>query len=238
MKRTTKQIKIATLLLLLTLAFLYTFTITYAYFTSVVKIGGSGNFYDLNCNFRYYKTSSVYTDVTNTSTIPLIASSAFQRGGVSKLKENITDTTDLLDIRLYSDAESCNSFVRFWIDVYLVDGDGTEITTEGDENYAQYFTLGSVDSSGNFTVPGYITRYKNENTGVVTYYYNYAFQAGSTITLFNSIKMAEDLPNSLLGSQMCINLSFEAVQQANKAYLSVFDDSHGYLESWGEIVEE
>lgn len=105
-------------------------------------------------------------------------------------------------------------------------------------DYGQYFALGTL-TNGNFTsVESSVNVEKTvktvDNFGYATYFYKSALtplatQTAETENLFNAIMMLESAPNEVLGSTMCLYVSFDAVQKDNKAYLSVFnDEKHGY----------
>lgn len=267
MKNTLKGSKLVTLLVLLTLAFLCVFNITYSYFTATANIKGKIAFYDLNLNFRYYYTESSYKDIPNSqSKVPLAVSSSLKRGSITKIKESATSDADLHSMRIFSPEDSCDSFVRFWIDVYLVkvidsnmyyidslgnyvddngnyvddDGNAKEVQTPGEVvNYANYFNLVEDKGNGDYSLNNYITKQTKTVNDVeyITYFCRQPLESNQSVFLFDSIYMSEDLPNELLGSQMCIYLSFDSVQKDNKAYESVFNDNRGYLDDWGDFFD-
>ena len=124
-----------------------------------------------------------------------------------------------------------------------VDSNGNVIEVETSNqgemiDYGQYFEIGEISNESynnqnyeDFTINGQYIE-KSTNEGYVTYYLKNAVSAGDEVPLIDSIKMLYSAPSEILGTKICLYLSFEAVQNSNQAFKSEFDDLRGYCQSW------
>lgn len=262
-KRATKEIKIVSMLVILALLFLFVFNVTYSYFTATASINGNIRFANLQVNFRYYHSDSDFVTIDNSTKIQLAPSESFiSRGSAFKLKT--IDTNKEISTLGFVATDSASSYLRFWVEAYqlkningtyyyvdskgnFVDDNGRYVNSSGTTitvaaanrgtviDYGRYFELGTMAADGTFTAINMPKQSKTVN-GVtyVTYYYRQQFL--SSAYFMNAINFSESAPNELLGTQLGIFLSFDAVQVANNAYLEVFGDANdvrGYYTGWG-----
>lgn len=228
MKQAKKHFNLFVSIALLLLAVVYLTNITYSYFTTSHNAGGSIVFSDLDVQF-YYKETSLEDDAITKeeNTIELYsATSAISIGSPFQVALTAGGTA-IYHIGFQATQNSCDAYVRFWIDAYIVKQDKTLDKTV---NYGKYFLLPQSEL------------YTNTNSSVSTSSCYFGVQAitqrvglviGNTLTLTDL--EGDPVPVEILGETIQITISFEAVQKANQAYLSAFgdvDDTKGYLKSW------
>lgn len=225
MKKAKFNSKMLMSLILLAFAFFGVFNVTYSYFTSMAFGNGSLDFPDINVRFFYRETERSDIVTLTTLTTPLYpTASTIARGETFGISLSNTTGTPLNTIGIRNMEGSCEVYIRFWLDVYIVDANGNPTSQI---NYGKYF-LFTEESS-------YIT---NEGGSVANSWCYFAVEsllAGWNVGLGNSLMLSEEAPAELLGKSIKINLSFEAVQQANEAYRSVFgqsEDTKGYYTRW------
>ena len=219
-KNTSKQIKLLGLLVILTLIFLFAFNVTYAYFTASKRVTGNIQFSNLDIRFAY-RSNNVDT-IVNTDTLTIYPSEStgvISRGGTIYLATE--SGADIQYLAFSSTSDSTPSYIRYRINAYKVINE----TIDDSVNYGQYFEF----QGGNFVTRRILT-VGNETNAI---YYIEEEVAGNVRRVFaSSIKLLETAPVALLNSQINLSITFEAVQSENQAYLSVFNDGWGYLESW------
>ena len=227
MKKAKFNSKMLISLVLLAFAFFGVFNVTYSYFTSTAYNNGSLDFPDINVRFYYRETDSLDIVTLTALTTPLYpTTTTIARGETFGISLNSTTATPLNTIGIRNMNGSCEVYIRFWLDVYIVDTNGNPTSQT---NYGKYFLFTEAMESS------YIT---NEDCSVANSWCYFAVEsqlAGWNVRLGNSLMLSEDAPAELLGKSIRINLSFEAVQQANEAYLSVFGksgDTKGYYTRW------
>ncbi len=222
MKIKNKEIKIISLFVVLALIFLFSFNITYSYFTSTHQASGDINFSNLNVRFAYTTTASMASPIVVTestlSVRPSDSSGTISRGTTFQLA--LEDGTDLSYLAFNASSDSCSSYIRFRINAYQVEDGNIDNTV----NYGRYFEIsGSGFTSSSLSV--------NNVTNTI-YYMTNALNANQTVVFATGIKLLEEAPVDLLNSQVRLYIEFEAVQSANQAYLSVFNDGWGYSANW------
>jgi len=255
MKTTTKGMKITSLLVIITLLFLFAFNVTYSYFTATANANGSINFGKLDLKF-IYQAGSITETVENK--IQIYPNSNLARDSVCGFTTAAVSGSSITNIGVTSLPGSCEAYIRVKFEVYIckqisgtvyyvdskgnyvgdngnyVDESGNTITVaEADQgqviDYAQYFLLGSVKNDV-FSETSFVKSIKN-NT--VTYFYTSALSSGSDIFMgVSALKMVADSPDELLGTTVCMYLSFDGVQKANEAFKYVYDDDRGYYNGW------
>lgn len=233
MKKATKSVKLITTLTLLVLAFFSVINVTYSYFTASAKSNGTLNFPDMQVNFVYLTNETSSPNVVTTSTLTLypveeVSTGVYDSCAISRGNSFLVSLTEkgapIRDLGIKNSATSCESYVRFWIDAYIVNSSGSIISNT---NYGKYFLL---------PTNRFYTNTGSSVAGSWCYFTEYAMSSNYEIDFGNSITFAEDAPVELLGKKLKITISFEAVQKANEAYLSVFGktgDTKGYYTLWG-----
>ena len=225
MEQSKKQFNILVSLVLLILAVACVVNVSYSYFTSASTTGGSVDLKDLNVEFYYTLNGS---DVSKgTDTLELYSAS----GTIAREQEfelSLTEGGEAIDdlgIRVASG--SCPVYIRLWIDAYIIKQDNSLDTTV---NYGKYFLL----AQNNYCV-------KTNGSVANSNCYFITEEVDSTLPAYlgNTLKLSDltddEVPVNLMGEKLKITISFEAVQAANKAYLSVFgssDDTKGYYKGW------
>lgn len=222
MKIKNKEIKIVGLFVILALIFLFAFNVTYSYFTSSYQVTGNINFSNLNVRFAYTTVSSpaapIVVDEATLTIRPSDSSGTIARGTTFQLA--LDNGTDLSYLAFNASNDSCSSYIRFRINAYKVEDSNIDNTI----NYGQYFEI-----DGN----GFTSSLQTVNNVTNTIYYmTNELNADQTVVFATGIKLLEEAPVELLNSQVRLYIEFEAVQSANQAYLSVFNDGWGYSANW------
>ena len=163
---------------------------------------------------RYEETSCV---VTSGSIMLSLSSSLSSRGAKSKFRQgNINDV--MVGLKLHN-SNSCACFVRIRIDAYI-----GEITNES-VNYGADFTLQWFDEDlhtyGNSSI-------LSQNSSDKKYYYllgessasDPSLEGISPVYLFNAVKLNDDANLALVGAEITIRFSYEAIQAENGAVTS------------------
>lgn len=177
MKRTTKEIKIVTALVILALVFLCSFNVVYSYFTSVSSINADLDFYTLDVRM-YYEDPGIDVPTYIENQTQLYPSDLLKRGTAVNLKSSAEANTNISEIGITSSENSCASYVRFYLQVYMVkeiagsvyyidsqgnyvDDNGNYVNEVGEEisssdvtigeivDYAEFFDLCGLDDDGN-----------------------------------------------------------------------------------------
>lgn len=224
MKKAKFNSKILMSLILLALAFFGVFNVTYSYFTSTAFKDGTLDFPDINVQFYYREAGDiVFLTTLSTQLYPLTTTIA--RGETFQVSSSPTSEA-INAIGIQNMEGSCDVYIRFWLDAYIVDANGNPTSQT---NYGKYFLFTElIDNS-------FIKNEGGSVAGSWCYFILESQSAGDGAEFGNSLKLSEDAPAEMLGKSIRINLSFEAVQQANQAYLSVFGqegDTKGYFMGW------
>ena len=250
MNKAKRNAKLMFTFVLTALAFLCSFNVTYSYFTATAKESGNLGFADLDVRFVYLDSLSnvlptgSYTQ-DNLYTLNLYPVEGTIERGVEFHLSTTENGTAIKNLAIRNMAHSSIAYVRFWIDAYVVtgstsNGDGsTSYLLDKTKNYGKYFFLTTNDT---YYVRGDCNSSATEGSWcyyVGTQMYPHQ-QTNSTILLGNSLIMRDlgegenidPVPNDVLGSQLQISISLQAVQYANGAYTSVFDDAKGYCVYW------
>lgn len=220
MKKQSKQIKLLGLMVILILTFLFAFNVTFAYFTASADVAGEIDFANLDVRFAY-RTNNVDT-IVNSDTLtvyPSASTGSITRGSTIYLATE--DGADIQYLAFHTSSDSTSSYIRYRINAYKVVND----TIDKSENFGQYFEF-----QGNIDVTRQVHTVSGETNAI---YYIEEAVAGNVSRVFaSSIKLLETAPVTLLNSQINLTITFEAVQSQNQAYLALFNDGWGYLESW------
>lgn len=243
MKQERKKISVAITLILLILAFVCLYNVTYSYFTSTSNVGGTTTLGSLDVGFLYYQDANT-NKVENATTLTLYSADGPISRGVPFRVSLTSGGAALTNLAIQNNTPSTDCYVRFWIDAYVVEssttnGDGSKsYTLDKTTNYGKYFLLNETNES-------YFTRSGSSVSGSTCYFIKLALgssasssrfpcQIGNQLTL-TDLSQTDTVPAKLTGEQVHISISFQAVQKANKAYLSAFGeigDTKGYYTSW------
>ena len=232
MKQKTKSSNILTTFILLILAVLCVTNVTYSYFTAQSKVEDSINFGDLNVRFVYQETSTSSPQSAEPSSIDLFsAEGAIQQNVPFELSLE-KEGSPIYKLGINNQSGSCDAYVRFWIDAFVVDEGSTDTT-----NYGKYFFIDDED----LLKEGVITRGQSSVQNSSCYFFTKVLRHSSnrwigTKLILQDVSETDIVPVDLLGHEIQITISLQAVQAANGAYLSVFgadDDTKGYYTGWG-----
>lgn len=228
MKASIKSLKIVMSLILLVIALLCSFNVSLAYFTANAEKNETIKFGDLNVRFSYRAIQGGGVQNIEGDVLELYsASGTIERGVPFQL--SVTNGGDPIGaIVIQNTSNSCDCFVRFWIDAYIVDQYGEIIETT---NYGKFFEvtdLISLVEKGNST--------NNSAQTDSCYYYKRSLTTGESVNIITKLTLkdtlSESVPAQLLGEKVRLFVSFDTVQTANGAYLLEFNDEKGYLNSW------
>ena len=227
MKQKQKHLNVLVSLVLLVFAVVCLVNITYSYFTTTSNIQGNFTFGDLDVTFIYNAGGDTTDEGGNTIQL-YSAAGAIEIGTPFKLSATNGGTPiTLLGMRNKTSETPC--FIRFWIDAYIKDGNYLDKSV----NYGQYFKLTADEDVFTST---------NSSAGNSSCYYILDAVDSAPVYISNELTLVDADDNilaNILGETIQISLTFEAVQCANKAYLSAFDDEKGYYNGdywseWGE----
>lgn len=248
MTKVSKTTRLLITLVLLALAFFCSFNVTYSYFTATANADGELAFADLDVRFITVLNNSVvqtgnYTQ-DNLYTINLYpVGGTISRGQAFKLSSTnfvAGSTQEEIDEIRIKNMTSTKAYVRFWIDAYIVTNSQTgEVDTT--TNYGKYFFFTETDLTKNMFARGGGSADAQE--GSWCYFAKIALnpygQTYAEIPLGNELTMKDidannAIPNDVLGAQLKVTLSLQAVQASNGAFSSVFGgtDKKGYYLSW------
>ena len=220
MKKQSKQIKLLGLMVILILTLLFSFNVTFSYFTASADVAGEIDFANLDVRFAY-RSNHVDTVIdSDTLTVyPSASTGSITRGSTIYLATEYG--ADIQYLAFHTSSDSTSSYIRYRINAYKVVND----TIDKSENFGQYFEF-----QGNIDVTRQVHTVSEETNAI---YYIKEAVAGNVSRVFaSSIKLLETAPVTLLNSQINLTITFEAVQSQNQAYLALFNDGWGYLESW------
>ena len=230
MKTKTINLKTIVSLVLLMIAVFGAVNISYSYFTSKASKSGEVNMGSLSVSFCYNLSNTIYDSIS------LVADTAsIDRGeafGLKTLNEATGNYITINNLQIINGSNSCDAYVRFWIDAYIINDEGEKIS---DDNYGKYFALtrpNLMPSENNFT---------RDTKDPYCYFVEKGLKAGIGINLgkeltLKDISETDTVPIIMLGKKLLIKISFDAVQKANKAFESVFavteEDPKGYYSGW------
>lgn len=231
MTKVSKSAKIIITLVLLVLAFLCSFNATTSYFTATSNKSGALNFPLLDVRFTTVANGSTPENQlgANASTVTLYPhGGTISRGQAFNLSlSDAADATAINNIVIKNMAGSCEVYVRFWIDAYTY-SNGVQGTT----NYGEYFLM---QGDGDIVRGG-----TSKHTQALTeadwcYFVPIVIPAGGGHIIGNSLKIDDGLPDNVLGQQLKITITLEAVQSLNGAFVEEFgdaEDKKGYYSEW------
>ena len=230
MKQEIKRSQIFITLVLLVFAILCVTNVTYSYFTATESLNDDVGFGDLNVQFVYLLKGQPYQESTqNSKKIELYSVSGPIQQNVEfdlgvKVTENGTTTIKAVDSIAFKNLTgSCDCYVRFWINAYVV----TDSVVDESVDYGKYFFWGDPD------YPSFV---RTTSSDLCYYYFVGVVKAGnSTYPIENTLKLQnisdqDKVPAEILGEQLKIVLNLQAVQVANGAYVDVFNDDAGCYE--------
>lgn len=238
MKQNNKQLRITYVIMFLVFALMCISNVTYSYFTATSSAEGSLNFENINVEFQYVLNGES-TKIEKNDTLEVAPiEGTIDRGVPFTFAIEDSGTYKAIDGLIIKNS-GCEVYVRFWVDAYLKsDTEHTGI------NYGKYFFFESsigytnedgVDKSGNKISNCYYVTSKMDtsyfamcgigNTLTLSDIYKYDYESGEE-------ELVAEIPMDIFGEELEIFISFEAVQAANKAFESVFNDERGYYKDW------
>ena len=228
MKEINKHSKLAIMLVMLLLAILGIVNVTYSYFTSTSNSAGEMVFGDLNVKFVYQTGSSdSYISTQNEAVLELYSATGTIARGVPFQLALTAGGAAIKTVAMQNSATSCDAYIRFWIDAYVVKDDVVDKSV----NYGKYFLL---NTSTYYTNNGSSVAGSTCYFGVEPMSASYVLDIGNTLTL-TDLSATDTVPAQLLGEQIQITISFEAAQVANNGFIAAFDqvgDTKGYYTGW------
>ena len=239
MSKVSKNAKVLISLVLLVLAFCCSFNITNSYFTASSNRSGTLQFSDLNVKFLAMDDDFNIVDESSTITLYPMAS-AIIRGQAFSLSLTAGSDQDAIGrIAIRNTTNSISAYVRFWIDAYIMTDSATG-AVDTTTNYGEYFLLnpGNTNSvrggsaNANATEGDWCYYVKNVMNPFVVGggAQNTTVYLGNTLELSSSA--SDEVFDALVGNQIKISINLEAVQSANSAYSSAFNDEKGYYSTW------
>ena len=230
MKKVNKTSKLFVAITLFMLAFFCSFSVTYSYFTAYAENSGNVKFSNFDVRFVYFeggeKPTGSYTQ-DNLYTIRL-----YPLGGTIALGEpfmlaSTADATTPISYLLIKNMISGTSaYVRFWIDAYPIVDDYGNVDTA--VNYGKFFFF----EEGSFYPRGLSSSNHEEAKSC----YFYSDKLAQSLSLKNTLTFqdtdTEQIPTEVLGAQLKITITLQAVQTTNGAFRQVFNDNKGYCTRW------
>lgn len=229
MKQVKNHSKLIVSLILAFIAVVCVCNVAYSYFTTSTNAGSSVALGTLNARFVYKTASNGSLLSKDSTTLELYsASGTIERGVAFDL--SLTNGGAAIDsLGIQNRAGSCEAYVRFWIDAYVVTNNVVDKTV----NYGKYFKLETSDyyTNQNSSVAGSSCYF-----GIRTLYPDdsSALEIGNSLIL-EDFSATDKVPVELLGEKLQISITFEAVQKANRAFVHAFGelgDTKGYYTSW------
>ncbi len=249
MTRNKKSFNLIVSVVLLFTALVSLISVTYSYFTSSASMEGDVTMGKLNVIIDYEHSGGFGTATTATP-LRLKADKPIERGVAFTLTTSNNETIASMVIAngAYG-TESCECYVRFWIDAYLtadLNDDGS--VKDGAVNYGKYFSL-MVSSAAVYRDTG---KDAQGNDKSYCYYIKDALTTTATggknqlslgtqmvmsdIKSTDGLTIIDAIPVDLLGESLSISISFDAVQKANEAFKDAFkvteEDNKGYYSGW------
>lgn len=198
---------------------------TNSYFTASAKREGKMEFAIMSVRFAYYYGSGYLPkddegdNVKEQISLYPANTAAIQRGvafGVSPDPQG----TAVQNLAIHNMAGSCNAYVRFWINAYIIKDNQQDST-----NYGQYFTLNKT-SDVDFT---------NAGTGrkQSVYCLKRALREDEYVYIGATLTMSTTAPDSLMGETLRIDICMDSIQADNGAHLIEYkNDAKGYYSGW------
>ena len=233
MKTKINGFKIIVSLVLLIIAVISFINVSYSYFSSSASKAGQMSMGDLDVSFVYQAAGSIPNTVSNSVTL-VSATDTIDRGTACGLKiwnSQKNEFSQISYLQIINEEDSCDVYVRFWIEAYVLKS-GVADTSK---DYGKYFALTRPD-----TLPS-VNNFTRATSEPYCYYIEKSLASDEYISLGNELTLqdistADPVPTKLLGEELQIRISFEAVQKANEAFKSVFkvtnEDKKGYYSGW------
>ncbi len=237
MTKVSKYSKILLTVTLIVLAFCCSFGVTNSYFTASSSRSGNLTFHNLEVKFKAVDSQgATLSEASPIILYPMTA--AIIRGEAFNLSLTENNQTAIGNLAVANTEESIEAYVRFWIDAYIVDStkpEGVDTKT----NYGEYFLLNynadsvskgeaknptvATESSWCYYVKGILVP-KGSEDGYSS------INIGNTLTLSETV--TDEIFSELVGHQLRISITLQAVQSANGAVRSEFNDVKGYYTRW------
>ena len=231
MTKVSRSVKVVMSLVLLVLAFLCSFNATTSYFTASSNKTGALNFPLLDVRFTTLIGAStpenqMQSSPSNITLYPVGGS--IPRGQAFELSlSDAADATAISNIEIKNMTGSCEVYVRFWIDAYTYSNG-----VKGTRNYGEYFI---IEETSEIVRGGISSKNQEASEKDWCYFVVPSILSGRAQIIGNQLKVADGLPDEVLGQQLKITMTLEAVQATNNAFLEVFGattDKKGYCSEW------
>ncbi len=231
MKQKSRYSKLYAILALLALLFLLCINVTSAYFSAQKRLEETSSMVDLSAAWMCtHDDGSKILSATNNIVEVEPSTGTITRGQFFGF--NIVDgDTKINDCTLGFNVSGCPAYVRFWVTAYPIVGEN--VVT--DINYGKYFTL-DVGTAAIMELkenPDNLEDEENEIYETNNIYYLKqavgAYVGSGSRGVISQMKLNEDAPASVMGKTFQIRIHFEAVQAANQAYKTVFNDWKSYV---------
>ena len=243
MKSKTKFLKTFVTLVLLMLAVFSFVNASFSFFTSANSTQGNIKMADMSVSFRYKVSGYQAGELEKGSSITFVPTTPFiERGVAFNLKLVEGDTSRNLEhLSIIKQSGQCDAYVRFWIEAYRLKNDNSLDKTE---DYGRFFfltrrPLGSNNFSRAESEPYcyYIEKALYDATDdplepTDPHMMDLGIEMTLTDIKASNGTLIEAVPIDLLGERIQITISFQAVQKANEAFKSVFNDDKGYYSKW------
>lgn len=234
MKFKSKHLNVIVSMFLLIVAVFSAINVSYSYFTSKASKSGNIEMGALQTYFRYQTTTSSNIDKGNV--LELYAEEEIEIGVKFNfgIKESETVYKRIENLSIFNHRDSCECYVRFWIEAYVVESGVANKSID----YGRFFAIETYNIIGaNGIVRGGVENaycYFIKNPLGIENGTN-LMSLGNTLILqdiMNGTTLVEAVPTDILGEDIEILLSFEAVQNGNRAFESVFNDQRGHYDQW------
>lgn len=233
MSKVSKNAKLIFSLALIMLAFFCSINVTYSYFTTSAKKDNSLAFTDVNAKFVYLDKSGTVKpagyESDNAYTITLYPTvSSISRGDQFTLSD-VENGDEIQNLQIRKMANTTSVYIRFWIDAYVYNSATQKLNTS--VNYGKYFFL---ESKTSYARGGSSA---DDQEGSWCYFVTYPVTDSTPISLGNSLTfqdikngetVVDAIPNEVLGAQLKISITLQAVQAQNQAFEQEFNDEKGY----------
>jgi hypothetical protein len=211
---------------------LCSFNATTSYFTASSNKSGALNFPLLDVRFTTITNSTTPDNQMQASPSKITLfpyGGNISRGQTFELSlSDAADATKIDNIEIKNMEGSCEVYVRFWIDAYTY-SNGVQGTT----NYGEYFLIEETSDIVRGTGSEDIEETATE--GSWCYFVVPSILSGGAQIIGNKITISADLPDDVLGQQLKITMTLEAVQALNGAFVEEFgdaEDKKGYYSEW------
>lgn len=233
MKSRTNSFKLIVSLVLLMMAVFSFINVSYSYFSSKTSRKGQFTMHDLDVSFLYQAVGSIPNTVSTSVTLAA-ATDTIERGVAFNFKiwnSQKNEFSEINYLQIANEENSTDCYVRFWIEAYVLKSGEADTTVD----YGKYFALtrqATLPSVNNFT---------RATSEPYCYYIEQSLASEEYISLgkeltLQDVSATDPVPTKILGEELQIRISFEAVQKANQAFKSVFKitetDKKGYYSGW------